>query len=199
MTTRAAPSDQALASAPDRALNPTACIALADGPVLSGSVGPGFNISLRDAAGSPVTNPAVGPVTIEVDDQSEEHNFHLTGPGVDITTTVEEIGKRTFSATLQDGRYDFICDVHPTRMRGQFTAGTGGSGGGAGGGGTGGTGGSGGCGIDRTWVDNSRRGGSHGGGGRRASASSRAWRQRPPVSRKTCCAVRGPKSVLASA
>ncbi len=36
MTTRAAPSDQALASAPDRALKPTACIVLADGQIFYG-------------------------------------------------------------------------------------------------------------------------------------------------------------------
>ena len=36
MSDRAAPSDQALASAPDRALGPTACIALADGQILWG-------------------------------------------------------------------------------------------------------------------------------------------------------------------
>ena len=36
MTDRAAPSDQALASAPDRALKPTACIVLADGQVFWG-------------------------------------------------------------------------------------------------------------------------------------------------------------------
>ena len=36
MTARAAPSDQALASAPDGALKPTACIVLADGQVFYG-------------------------------------------------------------------------------------------------------------------------------------------------------------------
>ena len=36
MPDRAAPSDQALASAPDRALKPTACIALADGQIFWG-------------------------------------------------------------------------------------------------------------------------------------------------------------------
>ena len=93
-----------------------------------------------------MTNPAPGPVTIEVDDKSDEHNFHLTGPGVDVSTMVEEIAKKSFQVTLADGVYDFICDAHPTRMVGRFTAGTGGSGGGSGGGGTGGggTGGTGG-------------------------------------------------------
>lgn len=116
-------------------------VAVAEGPVLSGSVGPGFNISLRDAAGNPVTTATAGPVTIDVDDKSEEHNFHLVGPGVDVSTSVEEIGLKSLSATLADGTYTFLCDPHPTRMRGRFTVGAGGTGGG-GTGGTGGTGGS---------------------------------------------------------
>ncbi len=117
-----------------------AAVAQADGPVWSGSVGPGFNISLRDAAGNAVTTATPGPVTIEVDDQSDEHNFHLVGPGVDVGTTIDEIGSKTFQATLVDGVYTFLCDAHPTRMTAKFTAGTGDSGGGAGAGGGGGSG-----------------------------------------------------------
>ena len=88
--------------------------------MLSGSVGPGFNISLRDAAGAVVSNPAPGPYAIEVDDKSDEHNFHLYGPGVDVSTTVEAIEQKSFQVTLADGVYRFICDAHPTRMRGQL-------------------------------------------------------------------------------
>jgi plastocyanin len=124
------------------ALVAVAGAAAAEAPVLSGSVGPGFNISLRDAAGNAVTSHAAGPVTIDVDDKSEEHNFHLVGPGVDVSTSVEEITRASLAATLSDGTYRFFCDPHPTRMRGQFVVGAGGSGGGSGGtGGTGGTGG----------------------------------------------------------
>jgi plastocyanin len=118
-------------------------VAVAEGPTLAGSVGPGYSISLRDAAGIPVTSLAAGPVTFDVDDKSEEHNFHLVGPGVDVSTAVEEVARRSLAATLADGTYRFFCDPHPTRMRGQFVVGTGGSSGGSGGtGGTGGTGGS---------------------------------------------------------
>ena len=31
--------------------------------------------------------------------------------------------KQTFTVTLGDGRYTFLCDVHPTQMRGAFTSG----------------------------------------------------------------------------
>jgi plastocyanin len=115
-----------------------ALAAATDDPVLNGTVGPAFSISLRDATGTPVSTLAPGPVTIDVDDLSEEHNFHLVGPGVDVMTQVEEIGKKSFPLTLADGVYRFMCDPHNTRMRGQFTVGTGGSTGGTGG--TGGTG-----------------------------------------------------------
>ncbi len=114
-------------------------VAMADDAAWSGSVGPGYNISLRDAAGNVIANPAPGQVTITVDDKSDEHNFHLFGPGVDVFTAVEAIEQQTFQATLVDGVYRFVCDAHPTRMRGQFTVGAGGGETGGGGGGTGGT------------------------------------------------------------
>ncbi len=96
----------------------------ADGAPLSGSVGPGFEISLVDAAGGRVTHLDPGPASLTVDDKSDEHDFHLQGPGVDVTTDIESIGSKTFSLTLVDGKYTFICDAHPTRMTGTFTVGT---------------------------------------------------------------------------
>lgn len=93
-------------------------------PKLTGSVGPGFAISLRDASGAPVTSLQPGAVELEVEDKSPDHNFHLTGPGVDVATTVDEVGSQTFALTLQDGRYTFVCDVHPLTMKGSFTVGT---------------------------------------------------------------------------
>ena len=91
-----------------------------------GTVGPGFTISLLDAAGVRVTQLPAGPITLTVDDKSEEHSFHLQGPGgVDVATSVEEIGVQTLSATLVDGKYTFFCDPHPTQMTGSFTVGAG--------------------------------------------------------------------------
>jgi plastocyanin len=115
-------------------------VAVAEGPVLSGSVGPGFNISIRDAAGNALGNPAPGPYLVEVTDKSNEHNFHLFGPGVDVSTNVDTLEDKSFQVTFADGIYRYICDAHPTRMVGQFTAGAGDpGGGGTGGGGGGGT------------------------------------------------------------
>ena len=52
------------------------------GTTLNGSVGPGFDISLDGTDGL-----TAGSYTLVVNDQSAEHNFHLTGPGgVDVST-----------------------------------------------------------------------------------------------------------------
>jgi len=93
---------------------------------LFGSVGPGFSISLRDAQGNAVTRVEPGEFQLEVDDKSEEHNFHLRGPGgVDVSTDVAAVGKQTFAVTLVDGRYTFVCDPHASSMRGAFDVGAG--------------------------------------------------------------------------
>lgn len=98
-------------------------IAGADGAPLSGSVGPGFGISLVDANGTRVTHLDPGPVTLTVDDKADEHDFHLQGPGVDVSTGIPDIGAKTFSLSLVDGTYTFICDAHPANMKGSFTVG----------------------------------------------------------------------------
>jgi plastocyanin len=89
-----------------------------------GSVGPGFVITLKDANGVDVTHLDTGTYTLLVHDLSEEHNFHLFGPGVDVTTDVTTIGDQTFTITITDAVYNFQCDAHPTRMHGAFAGGT---------------------------------------------------------------------------
>jgi plastocyanin len=86
--------------------------------------GDAFTISLRTAAGGSVDNIAPGAYEIEVNDHSGMHNFHLTGPGVDMRTTEAFVGRVTWNVTFQNGRYNFQCDPHPTQMRGSFTVGT---------------------------------------------------------------------------
>jgi plastocyanin len=89
------------------------------GGTLSGSVGPGFSISLDGTDGL-----TAGDYTITVDDLSGEHNFHLTGPGgVDVSTAVGEEGEESFDVTLEPGEYTFVCDPHASQMRGRFTVG----------------------------------------------------------------------------
>ena len=101
-------------------------IALAQTTKLIGTVADPGTISLRTEAGTAVTDLPAGTYTIEVRDQSINHNFHLSGPGVDMRTEVENIETVTWTVTLQDrARYTFVCDPHNTVMRGSFTTGGG--------------------------------------------------------------------------
>jgi hypothetical protein len=90
------------------------------GQALTGSVGPGFEISLTGADGADVTTLTAGTYTIEVDDQSDMHNFHLTGSGVDETTDVGGTGAETWEVTFEAGSYSFVCDPHAGTMNGSF-------------------------------------------------------------------------------
>ena len=74
-----------------------------NGSTLTASVGPGFEISLTGADGADVTTLSAGTYTIEVDDQSDIHNFHLTGTGVDESTEVSAVGAETWEVTLERG------------------------------------------------------------------------------------------------
>jgi plastocyanin len=86
---------------------------------LQGSVGPGFEISLTEN-GQAVTSLTAGSYTIDVNDQSDIHNFHLTGPGVDKMTEVGQVETETFEVELQPGTYSFVCDPHASSMNGSF-------------------------------------------------------------------------------
>ena len=88
--------------------------ALAATPVFKGTVGPGFTIKMA-------TKPTkAGKIKLVISDKSNVHNFHLTGPGVNVKTSVSAIGTKTFTITLKKGTYKFICDPHPF-MKGSFT------------------------------------------------------------------------------
>ena len=87
---------------------------------LDATVGPGFTITL-DQNGNAVSTLAAGTYTIAVDDKSDIHNFHLTGPGVDKATDVGGTGKETWKVELKDGSYHFQCDPHASSMNGSFT------------------------------------------------------------------------------
>jgi hypothetical protein len=83
-----------------------------------------FQISLTDSTGAKVTHVDPGSYTITVRDFSTLHDFHLTGPGVDQATDVETTAQTTWNVSFTDGTYRFLCDAHPTVMRGSFTSGT---------------------------------------------------------------------------
>ena len=90
---------------------------------LFATVGPDFTISLRNAQGQSVTQLEPGPYRIVVEDRSDFHNFHLSGPGVSLATDVEALESVTWDVTFLEGRYTFVCDPHATQMRGAFTVG----------------------------------------------------------------------------
>jgi hypothetical protein len=95
-------------------------------PVLTGDVGQSdsFTISLVDPSGAPVKHLDPGSYTLLIHDHSSFHNFHLSGPGVDVTTEIDGIGDWTFTVTFVDGTYFFQCDPHAGQMKGSFTVGT---------------------------------------------------------------------------
>jgi hypothetical protein len=98
----------------------------ADNPQLLGDVGQGdsFSISLKDANGKAVTHLDPGTYTLLLRDHSDIHNFDLNGPGVSVSTDITAVEDKTFTITLTDGRYFFVCDAHAGQMNGSFTVGS---------------------------------------------------------------------------
>jgi plastocyanin len=112
-----------LAAAAAFVLAPTGAPSVAENPRLLGTVGPGFTIRLTHPDGTAVTQVDPGVYDIVVRDLDGEHNFHLSGVGVNEFTDVEALVNVTWTVTLQEARYTFVCDPHATTMRGQFAAG----------------------------------------------------------------------------
>jgi plastocyanin len=83
-------------------------------PTYKGTVGPGFTISL---AKKPTK---AGKIKLVIADKASIHNFHLTGPGVNVKTSVGGTGTKTFTITLKKGTYRFVCDPHASVMKGSF-------------------------------------------------------------------------------
>ena len=68
---------------------------------------------------TPPTIPP-GTYTIRVVDDATEHNFHLSGPGVDQATGTGDTSSPTWTVTLQPGStYKFQCDTHSDFMYGR--------------------------------------------------------------------------------
>lgn len=92
------------------------------GNTLTGTVGEGdaFTIALADSTGAAVSTLKPGSYTVKVSDKSKIHNFHLTGPGVEQTTSVPDVTDVSWTVTLAAGTYTFKCDPH-AKMTGSFT------------------------------------------------------------------------------
>jgi plastocyanin len=88
-------------------------------PKLTGTVGPGFTITLKQGS-KKVTTLKPGKYTFSISDKSAIHNFHLSGPGFNKRTSVEDTGTTTWTVTLKKGTYKYVCDPHASSMKGSF-------------------------------------------------------------------------------
>lgn len=95
-------------------------MALAGTPTLNGTDGPGFTITLKKGT-TKVTKLKAGTYVFKIADKSTIHNFHLTGPGVNKSTTVGFQGTTTWKLKLKKGTYKYVCDPHASFMKGSFT------------------------------------------------------------------------------
>ena len=105
-------------------LLPGAARSAATATQLNVTVGPGFSIKVADANGKTVTqlDPGDYSITIRNLSPSSEHNFHLTGPGVDKASAFDNTTV-TWDVTFVDGTYKWQCDAHPTQMKGSINVG----------------------------------------------------------------------------
>jgi plastocyanin len=88
-----------------------------------GKVGPGYTIGLFVGGKKVKTLRAGKAYRFVVSDRSEDHDFHLIGPGVSRTITSEEFtGTRSVVLKLRKGTYRFLCAPHADDMRGSFKA-----------------------------------------------------------------------------
>lgn len=89
---------------------------------LKGETGPGFTIEVSQN-GQDAETVKAGTYTLEVEDKSDQHNFHLIGPGVDEEVTeVPFVGDKSVTVTLKKGTYTYQCDPHASSgMKGTFT------------------------------------------------------------------------------
>jgi plastocyanin len=88
---------------------------------LEGETGPGFEIEVKQN-GEDAESVKAGTYTLKVEDKSDQHNFHLIGPGVDEKVTdVGFVGDKTVTVTLKKGTYTYQCDPHASSgMKGTF-------------------------------------------------------------------------------
>jgi len=88
--------------------------------LLTGEVGPGYTIEVK-RAGKDLTTIKAGTYKIKVEDKASVHDFHLTGPGLNKSTSVPFVGDKIWTITLKPGKYTYKCDPHALMgMKGSF-------------------------------------------------------------------------------
>ena len=88
------------------------------------TVGPDQRIGVFYADGTPMKRIPPGSYSIQVHDLSTARDFHLTGPAVDMKTSVPEIEHPIWTLTFRVGTYTFKDDAH-TSLKGTFAVATG--------------------------------------------------------------------------
>ena len=96
--------------------------ARAAAPTLTGTVGPGFTITLK-MNGQVVKTLKAGTYKLVVHDMAAIHAFSLDGPNgyAKDFTTVPFVGTKTFTLVLKKGAYKYYCPPHESAMFGHFT------------------------------------------------------------------------------
>jgi plastocyanin len=86
--------------------------AAANTNTLTGTVGPGFTITMNKKT------VKAGTHAITIHDLASIHDFHLMGAGVDKKTSIPGTGTTKWTVKLKKGTYHFQCDPHRTIMHG---------------------------------------------------------------------------------
>ncbi len=93
-------------------------------PKLTGTVGPGFTISLKDSHGKKVTSLRAGKYSFVIRDKSSIHNFVIEqksgGKFEKDLTGVSQTGTKTVTVTLKKGTWKYYCAPHEAAMHGSF-------------------------------------------------------------------------------
>jgi plastocyanin len=91
-------------------------------PTLTGTVGPGFTITLKQN-NRVVKTLKAGSYKLVINDKASIHAFSLDGPHgyAKDFTTVPFMGTKTFTLKLVAGKYKYYCPPHEPNMFGRFT------------------------------------------------------------------------------
>ena len=98
---------------------PTTGSTASEATLLTGTVGPGFTITLKRGA-TQVRSLRAGTYTIRVSDRSNLHDFRLRGSTRRTITGVAFRGTKTVTLRLNRGTVTYYCAPHATTMRKSF-------------------------------------------------------------------------------
>jgi hypothetical protein len=98
---------------------PTTGSTASEATLLTGSVGPGFTITLKKGA-TQVRSLKAGTYRIRVSDKSNLHDFRLKGSTRKMITGVAFVGTKTVTVTLRRGTVTYYCAPHATTMKKSF-------------------------------------------------------------------------------